>query len=174
VKGRLAKASGRPVPSLLKALFLSEKWSHKNRFDSIFLTSLQLFPSSIGHLHVRFGCGWPRWAIRGSFLSDCGFIALHSLWLILDCDYHKPGLPDKIGNALAGIPANGCGQHGCGTGDRNGFAKRFDGSVGGSVLVHLPDSFGLSAVGHAKAGEQPASMPLSPEIVRERGRKSAD
>jgi len=26
------------------------------------LTSLRPCPSSVGHLHVHFGCGWPRWA----------------------------------------------------------------------------------------------------------------
>jgi hypothetical protein len=32
------------------------------------LTSLRPCPSSVGHLHVHFGCGWPRWGIRGSAL----------------------------------------------------------------------------------------------------------
>jgi hypothetical protein len=36
---------GKPVPSLFKAFFLSEKWSHKHLSDSIFLTSLRPFPS---------------------------------------------------------------------------------------------------------------------------------
>jgi hypothetical protein len=41
---------GNPRPSIFKVFFLSEKWSHKNLFDSIFLTSLRPFPSSVGHL----------------------------------------------------------------------------------------------------------------------------
>jgi hypothetical protein len=36
---------GKPVPSLFKAFFLSEKWSHKHLSDSIFLTSLRPFQS---------------------------------------------------------------------------------------------------------------------------------
>jgi hypothetical protein len=36
-----------PVPSIFKAFFLSEKWSHKYLSDSIFLTSLPSFPSSM-------------------------------------------------------------------------------------------------------------------------------
>ncbi len=35
---------------LSKGFYLSEKWGHKNLFDSIFLTSLRPFPSSVGHL----------------------------------------------------------------------------------------------------------------------------
>jgi hypothetical protein len=37
------------------------------------LTSLRPCPSSIGHLHVHFGCGWPRWEIRGSTVFGCGW-----------------------------------------------------------------------------------------------------
>jgi hypothetical protein len=35
---------------LSKGFYLPEKWSHKNIFDSIFLTSLRPFPSSVGPL----------------------------------------------------------------------------------------------------------------------------
>jgi hypothetical protein len=41
------------------------------------------------------------------------------------------------GNALAGIAASGSGHRECGAGDRNGFAKRFDGSVGESILISI-------------------------------------
>jgi len=37
------------------------------------LTSHRPCPSSVGHLHVHFGCGWPRWVIRGSILFGCGW-----------------------------------------------------------------------------------------------------
>jgi hypothetical protein len=33
-----------PRPAIFKVFFLSEKWSHKNLFDSIFLTSLPVKP----------------------------------------------------------------------------------------------------------------------------------
>jgi hypothetical protein len=55
---------------------------------------------------------------------------------------------------LEGIPAHGSGQHGCGAGDSNGFARRFDGSVRESVLIGLSASFGLSAIGRAKAANR--------------------
>jgi hypothetical protein len=36
------------------------------------LTSLRPCPSFIAHLHVRFGCGFPRCEIRGSIPLGCG------------------------------------------------------------------------------------------------------
>jgi hypothetical protein len=45
------------------------------------LTSLRPCPSSVGHLHVHLGCGWPRWVIRGSVLVGCGFTALCTIGL---------------------------------------------------------------------------------------------
>jgi hypothetical protein len=61
---------GQPGPALFKAFFLSEKWSHKHLSDSIFLTSLRPFPSSMAISHSL----WLRLAVARSFAAkaQCG------------------------------------------------------------------------------------------------------
>ena len=44
------------------------------------LTSLRPCPSSVGHLHVHFGCGWPRWVIRGKIFAKMGDVADGAEW----------------------------------------------------------------------------------------------
>jgi hypothetical protein len=77
----IAMFRGQPGPALFKAFFLSEKWSHKHHSDSIFLTSLPPFPSSMSLSHSL----WLRLAALGNL----SFFAANQLKFLSLSMLHK-------------------------------------------------------------------------------------
>jgi hypothetical protein len=90
---------------------------------------------------LRFRFDGARRSLRGLLSEDSSSfpcldekkkkIAAHSAWL---GEFTELAFDEAAEMRWQESPANESGQHCCGAGDRNRFAGRFDGSIGGSVF----------------------------------------